>query len=355
MDKQRKRVFYCYFGQKEFNTNDFKILETEFDVYKFQYKTKVSFLGKVLSVLESFLKAIYFVPKCDVVYSFFVAYHCFFPVLIGRMLGKRIVLTIGGFDAMSIPSIKYGIFYQKGLLPFISKIIYRLADVILPVDSSLASSINYYADPLGIGYVTGFKNHVRGIRADVFELPTGYDPNKYFRNMAIMREKKVLALASIDNYEDFKRKGYDLILEAAKLMPDIKFSIVGITEKLKSDLNIKLDNLEIIDFIAHSEIVDMFSRYKVFLQLSMAEGLPNTLCEAMLCECIPVGSNVNGIPKAIGDTGFIINKRDVFQLELFIREALNFNDDAGLKARQRIIALFSYELRKEKLIQHIMP
>ena len=59
------------------------------------------------------------------------------------------------------------------------------------------------------------------------------------------------------------------------------------------------------------ELLNYFQRAKVFCQFSFSEGLPNTLCEAMLCECIPVGSNVNGIPKAIGDYGYILQLKDV--------------------------------------------
>ena len=76
--------------------------------------------------------------------------------------------------------------------------------------------------------------------------------------------------------------------------------------------------------------------------------MPNTLSEAMLLECIPVGSNVNGIPDAIGDTGIIVKKRLAEDLERAILEALALN--TGKAARQRVLDLFSFNLREEKLL-----
>jgi glycosyltransferase involved in cell wall biosynthesis len=84
--------------------------------------------------------------------------------------------------------------------------------------------------------------------------------------------------------------------------------------------------------------------------------MPNTLCEAMLCECIPIGSNVNGIPDAIGDTGIIVKKRDVMELEAGLRKALELN--TGGKASNRIKENFSFELREKNLIsalEEIVP
>lgn len=70
----------------------------------------------------------------------------------------------------------------------------------------------------------------------------------------------------------------------------------------------------------------------------MSEGLPNTLCEAMLCGCIPVGSEVNGIPLAIGETGFVIKKKDIREAKDAILKANRYDDP--LSPRKRILELF---------------
>jgi len=62
-----------------------------------------------------------------------------------------------------------------------------------------------------------------------------------------------------------------------------------------------------------------------------------------------VGSNVNGIPDAIGDTGIVVKRRLADDLEKAILEALALN--TGKSARQRVLDLFSFNLREEKLLK----
>ncbi|MEI7983935.1 MAG: glycosyltransferase, partial [Bacteroidota bacterium] len=76
---------------------------------------------------------------------------------------------------------------------------------------------------------------------------------------------------------------------------------------------------------------------------------PNTLSEAMLCECVPVGSDVNGIPDAMGETGIIIRHRHVEELEHAVRKALTFN--SGAAARQHVLNNFTLLQREEKLLK----
>jgi glycosyltransferase involved in cell wall biosynthesis len=82
----------------------------------------------------------------------------------------------------------------------------------------------------------------------------------------------------------------------------------------------------------------------------MFEGMPSTICEAMLCECIPIGSNVNGIPNIIGDTGIVINNKDISETVNAIKLASKSQAFSGKKSRERIIKNFSLQSRKTKLL-----
>jgi glycosyltransferase involved in cell wall biosynthesis len=75
--------------------------------------------------------------------------------------------------------------------------------------------------------------------------------------------------------------------------------------------------------------------------LSVWEGFPSAPCEAMLCECVPIASPVAALPEIIGDTGYILERKDPDQLEALIAQALTSDLDLlGRKARQRIMERF---------------
>jgi glycosyltransferase involved in cell wall biosynthesis len=86
----------------------------------------------------------------------------------------------------------------------------------------------------------------------------------------------------------------------------------------------------------------------------MAEGFPNSLCEAMLCECIPIGSNVFSIPEIIGDSGIVIKKRNVEEVMHMIGTLDSKDIDRLVKAaRTRVNEYYNLEIRERRLLQII--
>lgn len=350
---KRKKIFFCHTGLASFVQTDIEILSAHYDLEIYHYKLSRSLLGKMWNILTSFFYSIYWVWRVDVVFVWFGGYHGFFPVLYAKLFGKKSIVVVGGYDASYVPSIGYGVFYQKGLLLWCVKRIYQWCTWICPVDESLVKSKNYYAGPENNGYPNGILSWLK-INENKFKtIPTGYNSNEFY-NDGLGRSSLVLSVGVVNDDQTFKRKGFNLIFKLADKLPDYNFVLVGISPKyiMKLEQN-KPQNIKLLGLMDQSELVRLYSEATIYLQLSLCEGLPNTLCEAMLCECIPIGSNVNGIPKAIGDTGLILNNLNVNDLKSLLVNVLGSETLNGQQCRERIRHLYTISQR-EKLLLSIL-
>jgi glycosyltransferase involved in cell wall biosynthesis len=78
----------------------------------------------------------------------------------------------------------------------------------------------------------------------------------------------------------------------------------------------------------------------------------------MLCECVPIGSNVGGIPTAIGDAGYLVEYNNDIQIAEAIRQALASSPESGKNARDRIASHFNLRQREEalkKVVAELLP
>jgi glycosyltransferase involved in cell wall biosynthesis len=263
-------------------------------------------------------------------------------------LGKKTVVIVGGFDAVSIPELNYGLFHKKDLRQRFGIWTYKLSDYILPVDESLIDSMNYYADPKGLK--VGVKAYVPNLKAKFKSIPTGYNPDNWIVDNH-ERKNTVIAFGYAGNMQKFVGKGYDFIIEVAKLMPDVEFKLISIRDEMKNyAMEIAPSNVSITDSLSQDKLLDELSRNKVYAILSMSEGLPSSLCEAMLCGCVPVGSNVGGIKNVIGNCGFVINNKDVNEAVDAIQKALETNEEFAKCGRKRISEILPIDLREKELM-----
>lgn len=86
----------------------------------------------------------------------------------------------------------------------------------------------------------------------------------------------------------------------------------------------------------------------------MAEGFPNALCEAMLCECVPIVSDVFSMPEIIESSGFVLKERNDELLDELIQTAISTHDyelsSQGKFAREIISKKYNLENRRTQLI-----
>jgi glycosyltransferase involved in cell wall biosynthesis len=339
-------------GFSSFVRKDREILEKKFRVDNFHYRASKNPVEFVIQIMRLLAASLRFATSSELVYIWFADYHSLIPALIAKSFGKKVVVVTGGFDAVSIPMLSYGVFVKNNFRSWCASTTYKLADLVLPVDASLAEGLNQYADPDGKGLPVGIRNFVRNLRSRIEVLPTGYNPDLWKRHTGMPRNASVLSVAFITKEQTFKLKGFDLLIETARLLPDVPFTLAGISPHIQNKYrNILPHNVSLIDPVPYHELPKLYSSHKVYAQLSLSEGLPNSLCEAMLCECVPVGSLVNGIPTAIGNTGLLLEHQDAQKTAELISKALKTDEQTGIEARNQIIRNFPEHRREENLMK----
>lgn len=349
-----RKIFLVKPVDTTFIKKDEAILQKHFLLKTYLFKSTKNPILLAWELLKLLIVCIVQVPKSDVIYLWFVGYHTLFPAVLGSLLNKKIIFIVAGYDGVSIPSIKFGVFWKRNAMTWFAKKSYQLADRILTVDKSLEKGMNYYADPSGKGYPIGIRNFVPNLKATFLNIPFGFDTEKWKPNLNIERKRAVISIGVAPTMQIFQRKGFDLLLETARLMPETEFCIIGLSGEMQDFAQKNAsENVKLVGKIPSAQLPDYLSAYKVFAQLSMSEGQPNTLCEAMANGCIPVGSDVNGIPVSIDAYGFILKKKDPKLAAELIQEALDAPAEMGVKARAHIVQNYPAGRREKELLEVI--
>lgn len=348
MRNTKQKLLYVY-SSPIFAERDQAILFEKFDVHMLYCSTD-TYLS-IISIIKYIWTSFRLVRDVKVVIFLMGGSHIWIPMIFAKLLGKKTIVILGGADSQSIPSLKYGLFYQSGIKREINSLMYCWANILAPVDESLIESVNTYADVLGDGYKVGVKEFLPDIDTPFIAIPTEYDSN--FWSYYSDDRKGVIAVTPLDDDETFLLKGFDMILAIAREMPKVKFSIVGVDEVYRKTILDIPSNVTIYGFKSSIELVELYNQHQVYLLPSLSEGLPNVLCESMMCGCIPVASDVGGNKKAVGDIGYIIRERNLEAYKTAICNALLANEKDRRAARKRINALFGKGSRQKLLEETI--
>jgi glycosyltransferase involved in cell wall biosynthesis len=283
-----------------------------------------------------FLGDVHALRKSDLLYVWFASIFTFPLVIAARLLGKRIVTVVGGYEAANDPELRYG----SARSPFrrmLVRWILVLSDQVLAVshasEREIQRNLSMAPERIRVLY-HGFEDVALGERAS--RIPT------------------VVNVGHVSD-ETWKKKGiYDFVL-AAEQMPDIRFIHIG---NLRIDIAAKLgrplpSNLKLIGQVPFEQLGQYLSAAKVYLQLSRHESFGCSVAEAMLFRNIPVVANAAALPEVVGDCGIIIESRETPDVIVAVRHALAMPDSEGDRARQRVRAHFSYERRRDALLQII--
>ncbi|MDD4232632.1 MAG: glycosyltransferase family 4 protein [Candidatus Cloacimonetes bacterium] len=288
-------------------------------------------------------------PQHKICISWFADYHALFIVLGSRLFNRKSVLFIGGYDAVHYPKLSYGVFHNR-LRKLCAVYALKHCDLIIANHNALLSSNNKYYNPHGHseGVYRLVKNlHTKSIVIhNCITIPAPHIVSK-------IRKKQILCVGTTPRLQDFYNKGFDLLMEAVIGFRDWHFVFVGIKTTwqkiLEPDFHFShYQNLTIHASIPHPELLSIMSESDIVVQISISEGMPNSLMEAMLYGCKAVGSYVAGIPTIIGNMGEIITERKAEALLKALRKTMQTETDRQ-SISNWIANSFPYETRKSKL------
>ena len=280
------------------------------------------------------IRVIQGVLHAQIVFCWFASVYAAVAVLTATLLKKKSIIVVGGVDVAREREFNYGLWLSPWKSTLVGAALKR-ADRVLVVDQSLRDEILARVEYDG-------KN--------LEILPTGYDPD--FWQPSGPREPVVLTVADARNEARLKVKGIDILFDVARRLPRVRFMLVGHDTSRFKEL-VAPANLVLHAPVDQATLLEYYQGSKVYCQPSRREGLSNTLCESMLCGCIPAATDVGGSGRAIGDCGILVPAGDPRALAKAIERALAMPESAGSKARDRIVALFPRKQREKRLSELI--
>jgi len=322
---KKARILFTSFAPLPFVRIDEKMLQERYEVK--------SIYGAWLAIAYHLVRSLFSV---DLAFCWFATVSATLVAALGRLMHKPVVIVVGGIDVARVPELGYGAFVNPWRAR-LARFAIRRADRVLIVDPSLGRDI---------------KANVGHDLKNVRYLPTGYDTG-FWRPAALEKEEVVLTVAWCPDETRIRLKGIDTFIRVAARVPSAQFWVVGVFGPAARELEAAglPGNVKLFNPVPHARLLGYYQKAKVYCQLSMREGLPNAVCEAMLCGCIPVGTRRGGIPTAIGRTGLLVEYGDVDQTAEAILKALRMGPARVRSVRRRIADNFPKVRRRAALFQ----
>ena len=336
-----RKVLYVHSVNTSFVKKDLALLESNFIVKKSFFNPNNKLLVPFQFIMQFFF-LFFNIWRSNIVISQFAGYQSFLPALFAKIFNKPCLIVLGGTDCVSFPSINYGNFNRPVLKTFTAWSL-RLSTHFAPVHKSLVeSNYTYTKDDYP---KQGYKIFCPKIKGGYTELFYGYDATQ-FRNDEAKISNSFITVGFLNNPNYF-RKGIDLIVEMAKSYPDNIFTVVGGTIDDIPVIHVP-PNVELVDSVSYEELKALYAKHEFYLQLSICEGFPSAICEAMLCGCIPIGSDVAAIPEIIDECGFVLKHKNVEELRSLFAEAMASDKNLlSQKSRKSIMDRFPLDERNK--------
>lgn len=343
-----KTILYFYPVRSSFVISDEEILSGVYTVKKFFFNG----LKKIRTPIYFFLQLIFIlrhIHHTDKMIAQFSGYHSFLPALAGRVFHKPLYIILHGTECNNFPEYHYG-YINRPLLFWFSKTSLSWATKLIPVSETLVHTDYTYQKTTYVKQ--GYKNFYPPISTPYVVVNNGVSPERFaMENMARNPRTFITVAAGLNSSIRRIIKGIDLVIELAKQTPENIYTIVGTSGTLDLDLPA---NIHIVDYVPNDKISAYYNAHAFYLQLSVSEGFVVSVCEAMLCGCVPVVSNVGASSLIAGSSGYILQKKNIDELLLLIQKAIEeYTPEKMSLARKHILDHFTAEERRKRLLRVI--
>jgi glycosyltransferase involved in cell wall biosynthesis len=141
-------------------------------------------------------------------------------------------------------------------------------------------------------------------------IPNAFDPNQFKliprsdarEKLNVANDKKVLFVNAhhIDNH----RKGLTYLLEALERLPKQDYLLMAAGHTLRSEI---FPNLHHLGYMKTTEELSLaYSAADLLVLPSLAENLPNTICESLMCGTPVVAFDTGGIKELVNENNGIL-------------------------------------------------
>ena len=317
-----KKIFLCRNTSASWAIRDKEILSREHEVFDF-----------FISSPKSYLKNFWFLKlfKANVVFCWFASYSFLPVVVLAKILGKKIVIVSGGFDA----SREYGT--QR-----IRRKMFSWADRVLCVSkANLAETI--------------INSRVPSEKCEL--VYHGFEPlpsNLKLKSWE-KRENQVVMISHCNDFT-YYRKGIDQFIKLAASIPDFNFVLIG---NVNSDFEHFLRNYTTPNFsiagplqFRGEEFNQILNDSKFIVQLSQYESFGCAVIDGSIMGCLPITSNQVALFEVTEGIGSTFAHGDLPSIKSeILRQAGKQNDSNEISKIS--LGKFGLNERKRKILGSI--
>lgn len=331
--KDKKKILFIHTTLSTFVKTDIEILSEQFEVTRYQFKPVKGFWNTAIQFVKQFFYLLFQIWKFDGVFVWFAGYHSFLPVLFSKLTGIKSFVVIGGYDVVKMPELLYGVFSSK-IRGFCAQFSMKHSTLNLAVSKNVERKVRWIAKKANTRLLYNCVN----ISAN--------------SNLQIQKENLIITVGLIDSERTFFLKGIDTFIEVAENLPEYKFMVIGVSKNLPAHLLKSYpQNLKWVEPVNHEKLEVYYKKAKIYCQFSRSESFGVAVAEAMSFGCIPVVTNVGGLPEIVGNFG-IVSKRDVSKISDSIKKAIKNEFQTVLKSDLELaLKPFLFSERKKRLLK----